>query len=956
MKFIRNTSFAVATGLGVLTALPAFAGERPKNLGGGLEAIHAQRLLQRELSSANRKEAQARRAELDALTEVSDSFLGAAFRDGNRVVVQVTVNNDASFEEVLNLLEKKGFKTTATDKTYRSGIIEGWMDLDSTVQIAGTRGVQAVILEQRPIRDVGNVTQQGVVQHRVDQINLGAPLGTGITIGALSDSYGLTTVVTPAADVASGDLPGTGNPLGNTQPVVILQDSSTALGGGADEGRGMLQVIHDMVPAARLGFATANGGAVNFARNIRALAGLPGSTYDAATQQGFKADIVVDDIIYTNEPMFSDGVVTKAVDDVNAAGVHYFSSAGNRPSTNGYASAWRPAPGDATSIAAASSINLTGVNAALYAGGFHNFRTDGSVDAAQTLRRTAGSGNSNRLVFQWDDPFDLVVPGTQVFSQSANFTGTTQDFSVALTSGTPTRVTAIAGVGSTFDAIVTILDPVGGTAVAATDTGTDETIFFTPTQTGNYTVRITAFGGTTGAYTVSAFANSFPGVSTQYNVLFFRQDTGAFISSFSTGGVATNQAIQSGNVPFPTGQSAIQVVFARGATANPQSTRLRYVLFDSSTATTNPSEYVGYQYPITYGHNTARNGFGVAAYSAFRPRIPESFTSPGPMVNYFDAAGNRLATPEVRLKPDIAAMDGANNTFFTSDTPNDADTFPNFFGTSCAAPNAAACAGIVLQAKGGSGSLTIGQMKSILQSTALMHDLDPYYARTQIRTATGGKLTIQVNADPSNSSGGQTVTGAAFDTTVVAVNYVGPGAIKTLNFDMTQGNTTGGNETVGRLAGLVWDPRAVASGGLPFTLGTLTGLASGDIVSSFTGVPPTPPAAAGQFQVLTLTFTDNVFTGGKGFTFNCDRDELRPASLNPAQTSAGGNSADLWGANVEIPGGVIQPGGVQITGTMQDGTPFTGRMVNAIGRGYSPLDGFGFIDAAAAAAAPVPAP
>lgn len=537
----------------------------------------------------------------------------------------------------------------------------------------------------------------------------------------------------------------------------------------------------------------------------------------------------------------------------------------------------------------------------------------------------------------------------------AILTGTAQDYSVALTAGVPTRVVAAAN-GSLFDAIVTILDPVGGTAVAATDTGTDETVFFTPTQTGNYTVRITAFNNTTGAYSVGVFANSAPGVTTQYNVLFFRQDTGAFITAFSSNGVAVNQAFQTGSVPFPTGQSAIQVVFARGATANPQSTRLRYVMFDSSTASTVPAEYVGYQYPITYGHNTARNGFGVAAYSAFRPRIPESFSSPGPMVSYFDAAGNRLATPEVRLKPDIAAMDGANNTFFTSDTANDADTFPNFFGTSCAAPNAAACAALVLQAKGGPGSLTVGQMKSILQSTALMHDLDPYYARTQIRIPNGGKLTVQINADPSNSSGGQTVTGGPFDTTVVSVNYVGPGAVKTLNIDLSQGNTTGGSESAGRVPGLVWDPRAVASGGLPFTLGNLTGLASGDIAAAFTGVPPTPPAAAGQFQVLNLTFTDNVFTGGKGFTFNCDRDELRPASLNPAQTSAGGNSADLWGANVEIPGGAIQPGGVQISGTLQDGTPFSGRMVNAIGRGYSPLDGFGFIDAAAAVAAPVPAP
>src|SRR5262249_48853492 len=109
--------------------------------------------------------------------------------------------------------------------------------------------------------------------------------------------------------------------------VRVIQDGPAA--GATDEGRAMLENVHDIAPGASLAFATAFLGPVSFANNIRALANQAG------------AKIIVDDVGYRDEPMFQDGEISQAAIDVtNNNGATYFSAAGN-DANKGYMSQFR---------------------------------------------------------------------------------------------------------------------------------------------------------------------------------------------------------------------------------------------------------------------------------------------------------------------------------------------------------------------------------------------------------------------------------------------------------------------------------------------------------------------------------------------------------------------------------------------------------------------------------------
>jgi len=494
-------------------------------------------------------------------------------------------------------------------------LVSGWMPIEAIDEIANLESLGLVRPAYKPITNVGSTTSQGDAAMNSDdaRTNFGID-GTGITLGVLSDSYDFLGGA--AADIASGDLPASG--------VNVLLDN-----GNSDEGRAMLQLVHDVAPGADLAFHTAFGGEAVFAQGIR----------DLATAG---ADVIVDDVVYFTEPMFQDGAIAQAVDEVVADGVAYFSSAGNN-GRRSYESAFNP----------------SGMTDSLFGKTYqwHDFDSGAGVDISQGI--TVPEGSTATFSFQWDEPFFSVSGGS----------GSTSDIDIFLAIG---------------DTIV--------------HSATAENIGGDPVE-------------------VLSFTNSFP--TTSFN-------------------------LRIGNAGGP----------------NPG--LMKYVEFGGITI----DEYDTAS-PTSFGHGNAAgaSSVGAAAYDktpAFgtSPPVLESFSSPGGVDILFDTDGNRLVTPESRQNVDIVAPDGTNTTFFGSED-SESDGFPNFFGSSAAAPHAAAVAALMLESAGGEGSLTPSEVYSALETTAIDmgtggYDVDSGFGLIDANAAV---TAVTPTNDITGGPGRQTLTG-----------------------------------------------------------------------------------------------------------------------------------------------------------------------------------------------------
>ena len=197
------------------------------------------------------------------------------------------------------------------------------------------------------------------VQQALDESGLSID-GAGIKVGVLSDSF--NDLGGAAADEADGALP----------PAADIQVLSDLSSGGTDEGRAMMQIVHDIAPGASLAFYTAFNSEQDFANGILVLAAA-----------GCK--VICDDVSYFDEPFFQNGVVAQAIQTVEAEGVTYVTAAGNNAS-NGYQAAWTPTSGsfDGTALTDAESFG-------------------GSL--VQTITVTASHAETVPLLLEWNQAY-----------------------------------------------------------------------------------------------------------------------------------------------------------------------------------------------------------------------------------------------------------------------------------------------------------------------------------------------------------------------------------------------------------------------------------------------------------------------------------------------------------------------------------------------------------------------
>jgi hypothetical protein len=338
--------------------------------------------------------------------------------------------------------------------------VGGWLPVNN-IEAAAERGELLSIRASMPRARTGAASSQGDYVQRSDVVRTDNPTltGAGITVGVLSDSFNCYAVYAEpgsgvpvsgnegyayngftadyTTDVSTGDLPSNVNVLEEAD--CLNYGAPTQLPFG-DEGRAMLQVVHDVAPGASLVFYTAENSEADFANGIGKLAAAG-------------AKVIADDVGYFDEPFFQDGLVAQAIDAVEAQGVAYFAAAGN----DGSLAYENLAP-------SFSTLSGSGSNAGEY---LLNFDTSGATTttALPLTIPAIPPGDFVAVVVEWDQPYVTGSAGSPGASSRIDLciTGGTGSDTITDYDGNPVSCTGPNAIGVDPYQIMIISNPANTT-------------------------------------------------------------------------------------------------------------------------------------------------------------------------------------------------------------------------------------------------------------------------------------------------------------------------------------------------------------------------------------------------------------------------------------------------------------------------------------------------------------
>lgn len=544
-----------------------------------------------------------------------------------------------------------------------------------TPSLAKTNSTQGPVLSQ------GDLAMAGPSGRAAADVD-----GAGIRIGLLSDSFGCDPEAfspgqpstTSAEDRASGEV----------DPELLVVADPDECAGLTDEGRAMAQLANDVAPGSAQSFHTAFNSRLDFALGILEMAGVPTGLSDigfySPVPDEISADVLVDDVIYFVEPMFSEGQIAQAANIVAHAHKPYFSSAGNN-ARNSYEADFAPAVRGGS-----AGRTLNGGNRSLPARSLrHNFATDGSVDDTQTITVQPDNGQAiTVLSFQWNQPH---ATSTLFANYAAG------DY-------------VSPPVGATSDVDV-LLYKANGALVP-----------FCPTN-----------GRALGLTCQLTGVNNIGGDAVELVVLFHAGPAKQTAVNYQLSVV-----VSAGNAPGRIKYVPFDIVGT--ASISEHVTNSGTAFGHANAREVGSVAASAFYFTPTFDGDpaiTSRIPSGTCLASA----CLEDFSSAGGIPLFTDPFGSPFATPITPLNPLVTGPDGGNTSFFFFDSSFDdddgdgrnspfstfvtpelddpADEIPNFFGTSASAPHVAGAAALILQkARSLDLNLTSEQVYGILANTA----------------------------------------------------------------------------------------------------------------------------------------------------------------------------------------------------------------------------------------------